>query len=148
MTHRLAPALTLAFLLSMPAAALAGTGGGGGSGGAPSNGSGGAASNGTGGAADSSCNVAQQEQAGQTCQECAGSDMNACQGELGADYSFVCSTTVNGMAAQVWCNGPDRTSYQSAGCSLGAAEPSPARMAGGAGAALIALMVWAARRRR
>ncbi len=133
----------------MPAsAALAGTGGSTTTSTASSSGAGGGSSNGTGGASDASCNVAQQEQSGDTCQECAGSDMNACQGQLGADYNFVCSTTDNGAAAQIWCNGPSRSSYPSEGCAIGSAQPSPARMAGGVGAALIALAAWAARRRR
>ena len=142
MTHRLAPALALAFLLSAPAVALAdlappdagGTGGG-------TSGAGGS------GSFDPSCNVAQQQQAGETCESCSAtaSDMTTCQAELGGGFNFACQSSAD---VQVWCNGPDRNSYQSGGCTIGGVQASPARVAGGVGAALLVLAAWAARRRR
>jgi hypothetical protein len=132
--RHLAPSLTIALALSLPAAALAGTGG---------STSSTAGSGGTGGG-DVDCNVASQEQSGTTCQLCMATagDTQSCQDEFGADYTFACQSTAT---EQVWCNGPARYEMASTGCALRAVPPEG--VGGAAFAVLAALGVYAVRRR-
>jgi MYXO-CTERM domain-containing protein len=132
MNCRFASPLALVLALAVPSVALADVP-------SPDGGGTGGSSSAT---PDPSCNLATQARGGTTCAECtnSGGDTN-CQGQLGADYSYVCKQSAT---VEIWCNGPSRDStVDPSGCAVGTAPAS----SGAALAALAALAVLARRRR-
>ncbi len=94
---------------------------------------------------DLECTAASENEDGSTCYECDHSE-TSCADQLGSDFHFACS---HDDKVDVWCNGPDRTSFgdtSGAACALGAPGSSGSMAAAG----LLALAVAGgmARRRR
>ena len=122
MNCRFESPLALILALAVPSIALAdvpAADGGGGTGGSSST------------TYDPGCNIATQARGGTTCAACTTSGLDTnCQGELGNDYSYVCTQSAS---VQILVHGPSRGTYgDPSGCALGAAPAS-------SGAALAAL---------